>query len=157
MLPLPYYDAESFPFVIVSGMASTNIVNTSTGQMQVLINSGTDGYNGSNMGFFKKLPGSLSDRTCIGGMKWANLKTQAMLYTYKYQTWFADLNYDQRKLLEALIDAQEKQEDMHELQSQPYNDGFEFHFLQRPLEEKKDFWRSMFFYADFIKILKQYG
>ena len=31
MLPLPGYDAESFPFVIVSGTISTNIVNTSTG------------------------------------------------------------------------------------------------------------------------------
>ena len=30
----------------------------------------------------------LSDQTCIGDMKWANLKTQAMLYTAKYQTWF---------------------------------------------------------------------
>ena len=35
--------------------------------------------------------------------------------------------------------------------------GFEFHFLERSREEKKDFWRSMRFDADFIEVLKQYG
>jgi len=35
--------------------------------------------------------------------------------------------------------------------------GFKFHFLNSSKEEKKDFWRSMRFDADFIKVLKQYG
>ena len=93
MLPLPGYDAESFPFVIVSGEVSTNIVNTATAQMQVLVKSATDAILGTNMGFFKQLPGG----------------------------------------------------------------GFEFHFLGRSEEEKKDYWRSMRFDTDFIEVMKQYG
>ena len=91
MLPLPGYDAESFPFVIVSGAESTNIVNSKKAEMQVLIKSPT-GVHGANMGFFKHLP-----------------------------------------------------------------DGFEFHFLTSSKEEKKDFWRSMWFDADFIEFMKQCG
>ena len=35
--------------------------------------------------------------------------------------------------------------------------GFELHFLGSSKEEKKDFWRSMRFDADFVEVMKQYG
>ena len=35
--------------------------------------------------------------------------------------------------------------------------GFQLHFLGRSDEEKKDFWYSMRFDTDFIKVLKKYG
>lgn len=79
--------------MIVSGEVSTNIVNTSTGEMQTLIQAPTDGSYGANMGFFKQLPGG----------------------------------------------------------------GFEFHFLESSKEEQKDYWRSMWFDADFIEVTKQCG
>ena len=92
MLPLPQYDAESFPFVIVSGVVSLNIVNTKTKLMQVLIKAPSDSGKGQSMGFCKQFP-----------------------------------------------------------------DGFEFHFLTRSHEEKKDYWRSMWFDADLIEFMKQCG
>ena len=55
--------------MIVSGAVSTNILNTKTGEMQVLIKSGSDGSNGANMGFFEQLPGGGFELHFLGKSK----------------------------------------------------------------------------------------
>ena len=63
----------------------------------------------------------LSDESQIAGTTWAQLKKVAMDGKNEQQSWFVSLNNQEKKLLGALISAQNAQGDMNQLQPQRYS------------------------------------
>lgn len=60
LAPLPDFNFYTFPFVILSGRISYNLLNVRTGEMQVLFNQSGENYHGQEAGFFLKQPNGFS-------------------------------------------------------------------------------------------------
>ena len=58
-------------------------------------------------------PPLMSDDTMCGKMVWKILKNSAMDSDYKSQTWYSELSEYEKRLLELLREAQEKQGNRH--------------------------------------------